>query len=476
MSEQETADKVQGTPRPVTILSGSLGAGKTTTLNHLLATSELDIAVVVNDMGSLNVDAELVDVQRDLEGGDSRIAELSNGCICCGLQGELRNELFQLGHSYDFEYLVIEASGISEPAPIAQQLAGNSPVGELYSLDTTVTVVDAPRFAATFGGETPEREGADESGRRPLSDLAIEQVEFCDVLLLNKRDLVDDATAERVERLVTTLQPTAEQYWMTQGRIDPERVLGTGRFDAKTVANSAGWKRALAHADAHDDETSADHDHDHTGDDHGHGLHGHGHEDDDSPGHNHDDHSHNDHDGHSHEEHNDHDSHGGHDHDHDHLHPPEMYGVDSVTYKRRRPFHPERLKAWLSELPDGVIRAKGLVWIAGRGMQAYTLSLVGQSSQIKVNGQWIASLPEDHQDKFRRAQPDLDWHEEHGDREQRLAVLGTGLAADEITASLDDCLVTDEEWDSSLSAVENPFPEIEGSVLRLGSNTAAPYE
>ena len=475
MNDQATDDDAAAEPRPVTILSGSLGAGKTTTLNHLLATSDLDIAVVVNDMGSLNVDAELVDVERELEGGDSRIAELSNGCICCGLQGELRNELFQLGHSYDFEYLIIEASGISEPAPIAQQLAGNSPVGELYALDTTVTVVDAPRFAATFGEETPEREGADESGRRPLSDLAIEQVEFCDVLLLNKRDLVDDAAAERVERLASTLQPTAEQYWTTQGQIDPERVLGTGRFDAKTVANSAGWKRALAHADAHGDETSGGHDHangeheDHDHSDHDHAEHDHGHNhghDDDNHGHDDDNHGHDD-DNHGHDDQN---------HDHDHLHPPEMYGVDSVTYRRRRPFHPERLKAWLSELPDGVIRAKGLVWIAGREMQAYTLSLVGQSSQIEVNGQWIASLPEDHQEKFRRAQPDLDWHAEHGDREQRLAVLGTDLSADEITAGLDDCLVTDEEWESSLSAVENPFPEIEGSVLRLGSNTAAPYE
>jgi len=456
MDDEDTTDETAPDPRPVTILSGSLGAGKTTTLNHLLATSELDIAVVVNDMGELNVDAELVNVERGLEGGDSRIAELSNGCICCGLQGELRNELFQLGHGYEFDYLVIEASGISEPAPIAQQLAGNSPVGSLYDLDTIATVVDAPRFAATFDDRPAEREGPDKSGRRPLSDLAIEQVEFCDVLVLNKRDLVDDATAERVERLVKTLQPEAARYWTTRGQIDPDLILGTGRFDPVAVANSAGWKRALAHANAH---ASRDHDGD------GHGAHDH-----DEAEHHHDE------DGHLHDHSDDgHDDHDDHD-DHDHLHPPEMYGVDSLAYRRRRPFHPERFKNWLTDLPADVIRAKGLLWIAGREQLAYTMSLVGDSTQIEVTGQWIAALPAEHQERFHRAQPDLDWHDEHGDREQRLAVLGTDLAADELTSSLDACLVTDDEWAGAFDDGENPFPEVEGSVLTLGSTTAVPYE
>ena len=460
MDNETTKDESTPKPRPVTILSGSLGAGKTTTLNHLLATSDLDIAVVVNDMGELNVDAELVEIERGLDGGDSRVAELSNGCICCGLQGELRNELFQLGHSYDFEYLVIEASGISEPAPIAQQLAGTSPVGSLYGLDTIVTVVDAPRFAATFDDRPAEREGPDESGRRPLSDLAIEQVEFCDVVILNKRDLVDDATAERVERLVQTLQPEAARYWTTRGRIDPERVLGTGRFDPVAVGNSAGWKRALEHAEAHEDHThGSNEDHAHDVDEsheHGHGD-GQYHDDDDDDNDDDDDH------------HYDHD-------DHEHLHPPEMYGVDSLAYRRRRPFHPERLKNWLTDLPAGVVRAKGMLWIAGREQLAYTMSLVGDSTQIEVTGQWIAALPAAHRERFRRSQPDLDWHDEHGDREQRLAVLGVDLPADDLTDSLDTCLVTDEEWEDGVGDTENPFPEIEGSVLTLGATTAAPYE
>jgi len=350
------------TPRPVTILTGSLGAGKTTTLNHLLASSDRDIAVLVNDMGSLNVDAELVDVETTLKGGESRMAELSNGCICCGLQGELRNELFQLAESYEFDQLVIEASGISEPKPIASQLVGGGAVGDRYDLASIVSVVDTPRFAATFD-ETAERAGTDEAGRKPLADLAIEQVEFCSTIIANKQDLVDDETADRVESLLKSLQPAATIHRATGGKVDPS-VLLDETFDPEAVNTSAAWKQVLAAGDTDDHG----HDHDHGDDDHGHG-HDHEHE--------------HDHGGDEHE----------HSHDHDHVHPPELYGVDSVTYTRRRPFHPERFDSWLDSIPEGVVRAKGIIWIAGRQQQALTVSIVGQRSPSKSPASGLPASP-----------------------------------------------------------------------------------
>ena len=404
--------------RPVTILTGSLGAGKTTTLNYLLANSDRDIAVLVNDMGSLNVDAELVDVETTLEGGESRMAELSNGCICCGLQGELRNELFQLAETYEFDHLVIEASGISEPKPIASQIAGGGAVGDRYDLASIVSVVDTPRFAATFGDSVPERASTDEDGRKPLADLAIEQVEFCTTIIANKQDLVDSETADRVERLLGSLQPEATIHRATDGQVDP-LVLLDETFDPEVVNKSAAWKQALDAAET---------------DDHEHSDHGH----------------------------------------EDHVHPPELYGVDSLTYRRRRPFHPERFDAWLDEIPEGVVRAKGIVWIAGRESQALTVSVVGQRSTVEVTGQWIASLPAEIQEKYRRAQPEMEWDDDHGDREIRLAVLGSELD-DSLIRGLDDALVTDEEWDTGVDSADNPFPQIESEQYQQGPETPTPY-
>ena len=427
-AETDTDDAADSpTPRPVTILTGSLRAGKTTTLNHLLASSDRDIAVLVNDMGSLNVDAELVDVETTLEGGESRMAELSNGCICCGLQGELRNELFQLAESYEFDQLVIEASGISEPKPIASQIAGGGAVGDRYDLASIVSVVDTPRFAATFD-ETAKRAGTDEAGRKPLADLAIEQVEFCTTIIANKQDLVDDETADRVESLLKSLQPAATIHRATGGAVDPS-VLLDETFDPEVVNTSAAWKQALNNAE------TTDHDH-------GHEDHDHDHENED--------------------------------HDHDHVHPPELYGVDSVTYTRRRPFHPERFDSWLKSIPRGVVRAKGIIWIAGREQQALTVSIVGQRSTVEVTGQWIASLPEQIQEKYRRAKPEMMWDDEHGDREIRLALLGDDLD-DSLIDALDDCLVTDAEWAGSVDSVKNPFPQIESEQYEQGPESATPY-
>ncbi|MGM0606485.1 MAG: CobW family GTP-binding protein, partial [Halobacteriota archaeon] len=231
---------------PVTILSGSLGAGKTTLLNHLLTHSgDRDIAVLVNDMGSVNIDAELIAEGSELELDDG-VAELSNGCICCELQEDLSTAVVRLAGERDFDQLVVESSGISEPEPVARLFTTGSRAAALYDVDALVTVVDTRLFVDTFSGRTvPERRGTDEEDTRPLSDLLIEQIEFSNVVLLNKADLCTEAELTEAAALVGELQPDALVYRTVQSEIDPEELFDTGRFDPDEMGSLAGWKRAI---------------------------------------------------------------------------------------------------------------------------------------------------------------------------------------------------------------------------------------
>ena len=412
---------------PATVLSGSLGAGKTTMVNHLLSETDRRLAVVVNDMGELNVDRELVERRIDIASSESEVYGLESGCICCGLQGEFENELYRLAHELAFDHLLVESSGISEPAPIARTLAQPGPVGDLYRIDAMVTVVDAPRFLDAFGSESvPGRSGPGEEGTRPLSDLTIEQVEFCDVLVANKRDRLADDGVEEVERLFRALQSDAAIHWTTFGRIDPIELLGTGRFDLERVRGSAGWKRAIEHHEAHADG------HDQSGN----GSHAH-------------------------------DSHDHHDH-HDHLHPPDAYGVDSFLYHRTRPFHPERLLDWLREPPAGVVRWKGLLWVAGRHRQGFDLSGAGEQVRVSINGRWVATLPRFQREAYRERNPTMHWDEQWGDRENTLVFIGTDHDERAITDTLDDCLLTDREIETDWGAFENEFPRRPTEELVVG--------
>jgi len=427
---------------PVTILSGGLGAGKTTLLNHLLTVGgeEYDIAVLVNDVGEVNVDADLIENGSELSMDDGGVTELSNGCICCGLQNELDQELRRLAFDEEFDYLVIEASGISDPVPIAQRFVSPARASALYDLDTTVTVVDAAQFHQVFVLEDPLKPTEDDA--RPLSDLLAEQVEFCDVIVLNKCDLVSGEEREAVERVLETLHPGVDIVRTTESDVDPDRVLGTGRFDQDEASNSARWKQALSpdHGDGtdvdrddhHESQTETD-DHSH---DHGHGG-DHGHGDDH-------DHSHSD----------DH----GHDEAHDHLHPPEEFGVDSFVYERHRPFHPERFSEWLRSFPDSVVRAKGHMWVAGRERYALDLSQAGTQTHVEVNGRWAATLPEFQRESVRESRSDRHWDDEWGDREVKLVFIGAGMDESSIAETLDECLVSETEMEADWEAFENPFP------------------
>ncbi|EMA42106.1 GTP-binding protein [Halococcus hamelinensis] len=408
---------------PVTLLSGGLGAGKTTLLNHLLTAGgeRYDIAVLVNDVGEVNVDADLIESGSDLSMDDGGVTELSNGCICCGLQDELDEELLRLAFDEAFDFLVIEASGISDPVPIAGRFVSPARASALYDLDTTVTVVDAEQFHRAFVEDEPLTPAED--GARPLSDLLAEQVEFCDVLVLNKCDLVSEAECEAVERVIHTLHPDVEIVRATNSAVDPDRILGTGQFDEEAASNAARWKQIITD-DGHGD--------------HGHDDHAHEHEDDENHGHDH-----------------------GHDDDHhDHLHPPEEFGVESFVYERHRPFHPERFHGWLRSFPDSVVRAKGHLWVAGRERYALNLSQAGVETHVDVNGRWAATLPSFRQESYRESRSDLHWDEEWGDRETKLVFIGAGMDEAGIAETLDDCLLSDAELaaDDEWERFENPFP------------------
>ncbi len=407
---------------PVTILSGSLGAGKTTLLNHLLANAcGREIAVLVNDMGDVNVDAELIAEGSELDVDDG-VAELSNGCICCELQDDLETAVVRLANEREFDALVVESSGISEPAPVARLFTTESAAAARYRVDALVTVLDTRAFLDAFGGkEVPERRGTEAD--RPLSDLLVEQVEVSNLVLLNKADLCTEAELAEAEELVGALQPSAETVRTEFSAVDPDRLLGVDLFDERDVGDLPGWKRALKNG-------TRDHG-SHGGDDHA----------------------------------------GDHQHDgHAHRHPDEVYGITSFTYRRRRPFHPERITALLRNLPSGVVRAKGTLWIAGSDLRQQ-VSQAGPSVWASAPGPWIVSLPEIERDMLRSNRPELDWDEEHGDRRTEFVVIGTNLEEADVRARLDDALVTDEEWDrfraGETPADVAPFPAEAGAEVAI---------
>ncbi|EMA03805.1 GTPase, G3E family [Haloarcula vallismortis] len=426
---------------PVTILSGSLGAGKTTLLNHLLTEAgDRDIAVLVNDMGTVNVDAELIAEGSELDVDDG-VAELSNGCICCELQDDLETAVVRLANDRDFDALVVESSGISEPAPVARLFTTESRVAALYRVDTLVTVLDTRLFLDAFAGETPERRGAgvanadgdgDDTAAddtdRPLSDLMVEQVELSNVVLLNKADLCSESELDEAEELVRALQPDAETVRTTFSQVDPDQLFDRELFDQNEINDLPGWKRALAEAGHSHSEGS----HDHNGDVHDDERHA----GDSSNGH------------------------AG------HHHPEEVYGVTSFTYRRRRPFHPGRLADVLQDLPSGVVRSKGTVWLAGTEFRV-VLGQAGPSIRAEAQGPWIASLPEVEREMYRSNRPELDWHDEYGDRRTELVFIGTEYDEKALRTALDDALVTDAEWTDSES-LTGPFPAEQGdeTVIR----------
>ncbi|ESS03586.1 MAG: putative GTPases (G3E family) [uncultured archaeon A07HR67] len=320
---------------PVTVLSGYLGAGKTTLVNHLLANpGDRQIAVILNDMGEVNVDAERIARENDEEG----VIDLSNGCICCRLQDDLLTEAAALAESREFDYLLVESSGISEPIPIARAFLEGTEEStidptERFRLDTMVTVLDSYGFWKEFdaGENLPDSAGSEPGTDRPLADVLVEGIEFCDVLLVNKTDMVPDDVLGRIESVAERLGPRAEQIRTTYSEVDPAAVLDTGRFDFETAKRSAGWKRAIA-------ESETDH--------------------------------------------------GDHASGHDHTEgAAAAHGVDSFVYRAADPFEPGPFVDWLDDWDGSVIRAKGVASVAGTD-DVIGVSQAGPSVQAGPIGEW----------------------------------------------------------------------------------------
>ena len=319
---------------PVTVLSGYLGAGKTTLVNHLLSNpGDRRIAVILNDMGEVNVDAELVARENEEQG----IVDLSNGCICCRLQGDLLTETAALADSRDFDYLLVESSGISEPIPVARAFTEGTADSEIdpterFRLDTMVTVLDTYGFWKEFDAGESLPGGAESTTDRPLADVLVEGIEFCDVLVLNKTDMVPDDVLDRIESVAERLGPRAKRIRTSYSAVDPDEVLDTSRFDFETAKRSAGWKRAIAA---------------------GEGKEG---------------------------------GEGGHDHDHAED-AAAAHGVDSFVYRSTDPFDPESLAAWLDDWDGDIVRAKGVAHVAGTD-DVIGVSQAGPSVQAGPIGEW----------------------------------------------------------------------------------------
>jgi G3E family GTPase len=407
---------------PMTLVAGPLGAGKTTLVNRLLeAPGGRRIAVLVNDFGEVNVDEELLD-----ETAEEGVIGLSNGCICCRLDEDLLTEVTRLGESRTFDYLVIEASGISAPAPIARTLTVGTDGGRLpdrFRLDTVVSVVDAYGFWKAFDPSTSLPAGAP-APDRPLSEVLVDQVEFCDVLLLNKCDMVPDEDLDAVERSIRDLQPRARIHRTTHCAVDPDTVLGTGLFDFEAARREQGWRRRLAAAERDGDPAGKPNGSSDPGDPGETTVDGTetaaetetetGRAD-------------------PREDPSDHDD----GHEHGRTHPVADHDVRSFVYRRDRPFDPDRFDAWLDEWDGAVLRMKGFAWVASRPDEVVGVSRAGPTVRAGPIGEWGEDDPG-----------------------TRLVFIGADLDREAITARLDGCLVgaDDDGSGASPNPRSDPFP------------------
>lgn len=426
---------------PVTLLTGYLGAGKTTLLNEVLSNQEgYKVAVIVNDIGEVNIDASLIAKGGQVTQKDDNLVPLQNGCICCTLKVDLINQIIDLVSSGKFDYLLIEASGICEPLPIAQSITmldgSYDKRAKLCRLDNIVTVVDVARLADEFGcGENLVKDDIDDED---IENLLIQQIEFCNTIIFNKVDTISEEQLNKVKTIVKTLQPNAKTIDTNYGKVPVSEILNTERFDFDEASMSAGWIQALENYDADEDEH---HDHDeHEHEEHEHEEHGHHHDE-----HENDDHDHKGHDHHHDEHENDDHGHHGHHHHHHHHHgegEAEEYGIGSFVYYRRKPFAKEKFEDWINDMPKGIIRSKGIIWAAENNNDAYMFEQAGKQINITNAGRWYATAPRRVRAQAMKDDPTLvkDWDEEVGDRMIKLVFIGQNLDKEAIIKSLDDCL------------------------------------
>ncbi len=399
---------------PVLLLTGYLGSGKTTLVNHILSNGQgIKFAVIVNDLGEVNIDADLIQKGGVVDQKDDSLVALQNGCICCTLKMDLVEQLRDLAKMGKFDYIVIEASGICEPEPIARTICSIPSMSEEYTrygtcrLDRIVTVVDALRMRDEFAcGDDLARK---DLGEEDIENLLIQQIEFCDMILLNKVSEVSPEDLARVKRIIRVLQPKAEIIECDYGRVDLDRLIETGKFNFERVATSAGWISQIERPlDELEEENAHEEDHHH-------------------------------HDGkHHHEEH----------HHHHHHHDEgeaEEYGISTFVYYRRPAFNIHRFDRFVAtNWPKGVIRAKGICYFSHNRDMSFLFEQAGSQKQLSNAGLWYAAAPKEELEAMMRQEPGLrrDWDERYGDRMQKIVFIGQHLDKEQLTRDLDACLET----------------------------------
>ena len=398
---------------PIALLCGYLGAGKTTLMNQVLSNQKgYKVAVIVNDIGEVNVDAKLIaDGAKITDTSD--IVPLTNGCICCTLKSQLSQNIENLIKTGKYDYVMIEASGVCEPMPIAQELQtirnGN--------LDNVVGVVDAARLVDEFAGGNKLLDKS-AIGEEDIESLLVQQIEFCSTLVINKKDLVTEDEFKKVRKVIEVLHPGVKIIETDHGKVDVAEILSTHSFDFEQVYSSAGWCKKLEEGE---EEEHHEHDDEHEHHDHNH----HEHEHDDE------------HDHHEHEE--------GHHHHHEHKHEGESedeYGIGTFIYFRRRPFNRQKLDEYAAKWPKNIIRCKGLMWFSDEPEMAWVFETSGRQIQAGYSGQWIAAASPKEQKQILKENPEIqkEWDEKVGDRMIKLCVIGQNLDKEAISSELDKCL------------------------------------
>ncbi|MCJ8209781.1 GTP-binding protein [Mucilaginibacter sp. RS28] len=390
---------------PVTVLSGFLGAGKTTLLNHVLHNkANMRVAVIVNDMSEVNIDAQLVANEKTLSRTEEKLVEMSNGCICCTLREDLMIEVEKLARENRFDYLLIESTGVSEPIPVAQTFTfvddnAGIDLSRFSQLDTMVTVVDCYNFYKDFGSAEKllDRHLVDDTAdQRTIVNLLTDQIEFANVIILNKTDLLPEKDICLLEALMKRLNPDAKIIRSAFGRVAPEEILNTGLFDFEKASMSAGWIKEL---------------------------------------------------------------------ENEHVPETEEYGIGSIVFRARKPFHPIRFWHWLKEeFPDNIIRSKGMFWIASRPDDALNLSQAGGSSRLERAGVWWASMSYAERIRYpdyieNKAYIEGKWVKDWADRTIELVFIGQDLNKAQLISELEDCLLTEDEAKAFLAgkSFSDPF-------------------
>lgn len=393
---------------PVLLLTGYLGSGKTTLVNHILTNKNgIKFAVIVNDIGEVNIDAELIQKGGVVGKKDESLVALQNGCICCTLKTDLIEQMGDILKMQRFDYIVIEASGICEPEPIAQTLCSIPSLGGMYTqygtcrLDCITTVVDALRLQSEFScGDNLTRKGMDEED---IENLIVQQIEFCNIILLNKASEVQPEELKRIKQIIRTLQPGAEIIECNYADINLEKIIHTGLFNFERVATSAGWIRGIERPVTEEEEKEAHCHHHHT--------------------------------------------HEGHEHHHHHHHAEggeaEEYGISTFVYYRRPAFNIHKLDHFIAtKWPRNVIRSKGVCYFSHNRDMSYLFEQAGIQKELTEAGLWYATAPEEDLIELKHQEPDLmrDWDEHYGDRMQKIVFIGQHMDKEQLIRELDECL------------------------------------